>query len=92
MVRPAKTRHLLVKSLKEMSLSHDEIYTALEQTAPMWILMETQIASGIFPQCVESIGPWKNRIVSFLPGHGAGVTRNPVFIENFTTIVKYLLK
>ena len=90
-VEPAKCRHPLVSRLIPMDLPQDEIYTALEQTRPMWVLMNTTISSGTFPQCTESTSPWGGRVINFLPGHAATVTRDPALIANVRTLIDSLL-
>ena len=86
-----KCRHPLVGKLVDMELPQDEIYTALEQTQPLWILMDTTISSGTFPQCTESRSPWGGRVINFLPGHLPAVTRHPAFIANVKTLIDDLL-
>jgi len=90
-VTVSKTRHPLARRLNCMSLGKDEIYTELEQTAPLWILMETRVNGRSYPQCVETVTPGGSHIVSFLPGHAPEITANPVLIENVAIIMEYLL-
>ena len=83
----AKCRHRLVNKLVEMDLPKDEIYTGLEQTRPVWTLMNTTISTGTFPQCTESATPWGGRVINFLPGHDKSVTRHPDFIANVKLLI-----
>ena len=86
----AKCRHRLVNKLVEMDLPKDEIYTGLEQTRPVWTLMNTTISTGTFPQCTESATPWGGRVINFLPGHDKSVTRHPDFIANVKLLIDVL--
>jgi hypothetical protein len=90
-VVPCKTRHPLISVLKEMDFPEDEIYTDLENTNPVFHLMETAIPEGTFVQCCETVSPSGGKIVSFLPGHSPAVTDDPVFVQNITALIQYLL-
>lgn len=90
LVKRAKTRHVLASRLQDMNLPEDEIYTCLEHTCPTVSLLETTIEEGTFVQCCETVSPWGGKIVSFIPGHDAAVTSNPVLISNLTAILHYL--
>ncbi len=87
----AKSRHKLSGSLREFSLPEDEIYTALEQTAPLMTLMTADVNGKTFPQCSECLSPAGGRILSFLPGHKKECTENPVLIFNIIQLIQYLL-
>ncbi len=90
-IDPAKCRHPLVKKLVPIDLPPDEIYAELEQTQPLWILMNTRISEGTYPQCTESLSQWGGRVINFLPGHAPEATRNPALIANVRVLIDYLL-
>ncbi len=89
-VRRAKCRHPLAARLVEMDLPADEIYTGLEQTAPLWILLETVIGGETFPQCTESRTEWGGKVVNFLPGHRPEVVAHPGMTANLAVLIEYL--
>ena len=91
-VTRCKSRHPLTLQLQEMNLPEDEIYTNLELTAPVFGIMETTISEGTFLQCAETMTPHGGKIIHFLPGHSPVVTGDPLFIQNITTLINYLLK
>ena len=91
-VNVSKTRHPLAKLLKPIDFPTDEIYTNLENTCPYMRLMDTHIEEGTFVQCCEAVTPWGGKLVSFIPGHDAVATSNPLLIENLITIIDYLTK
>ena len=88
----SKSRHPLAAKLAEMDLPEDEIYTELENTCPVSIIMETRAAGMTSIQCCEAVTPWGGRIVSFIPGHKPEVTSSEVFIRNITVLIDYLTK
>ena len=90
-VKVNKVRHPLARKLVDMDLPKDEIYTRLEQTQMMWVLMSTTLADGTYPQCTESSTPWGNRVINFLPGHSPEVTRHPLYIRNLKRLIDDLL-
>lgn len=90
-IRVTKTRHPLAAKLRPFDLPEDEIYTALEETAPFMTLMDTVVNGETWPQCCETITPWHGRIVSFIPGHKPVCTENPDLVYNVETMVGYLL-
>ncbi len=87
----AKVRHELAAKLVPMDLPKDEIYTELEQTQPMWVLMSTEVNGKSYPQCVESANRWGGRVINFLPGHQTVVTRHPDYVANLKTLINDLL-
>lgn len=90
-VKISKTRHPLCKKLVEMDFSEaDEIYTVMEQTQPLWILMQTTISSGTHPMLTESVNQWGGKVINFMPGHKPSVTRHPDYIQNLKTLIAYL--
>jgi len=91
LVTVSKSRHPLAKKLVPMNFTEvDEIYTNLEQTSPMWVLMSTNISTGSFPQVVETINEWGGTVINILPGHFEAATTNPDFIANLKTLITYL--
>lgn len=86
-----KSRHKLIKKLKAFELPEDEIYTELEETAPVMNLMAVHMNDSTYVQCCETITPWKGLIVSFIPGHKYECTTNPDLIYNVKVLIKYLL-
>lgn len=86
-VTVSKVRSPLAARLCDMTLPEDEIYTRLEQTAPLLTLMETTLSAGTFPQCVESVNEWGGRVIGFLPGHRSAVTRNETYLANLKTLI-----
>ena len=91
-VEIAKTRHALAKKLRPLNLPEDEIYTELEQTSPIEILMTTKISGGTFPQAYETATPWGGRVIGFLPGHGPQVTRDPDVLYDILVLIDSLLE
>lgn len=91
-LKVCKTRHPLISKLIEIELPEDEIYVALEHTAPSLPLMETTIKEGTFVQCCETSSPWGGIILSFIPGHDPSVTTHPDVIKNITSLIAYLRK
>ena len=87
-----KTRHPLARRLHGFSLPTDEIYTDLEQTAPLDILMTTQVGGVTWPQLVETTSEFGGKIVSFLPGHAPEVTGNTETVKTVLTLIDYLLR
>ena len=87
-----KSRHPLAAQLRSFSLPEDEIYTALEETAPIMTLMTAKVNGETWPQCCETISPWKGRIVSFIPGHLPVCTENPDLVYNVELLIRYLRK
>lgn len=90
-IKVAKSRHPLVKQLREITLPEDEIYTALEETCPIMTLMSTVVNGETWPQCCEVITPCNGKIVSLIPGHKPECTRNPDLIYNLEVLIRYLL-
>ena len=70
----------------------DEIYADLEQTLPLWTLMQTTISVGTFPMLTESINQWGGKVINFLPGHNESSSRHPDYICNLKTLIDYLKK
>jgi len=85
-----KSAHPLAGKLCNFELPEDEIYTALEQTAPVMTLMECQVNGKSEFQCCEAISPWGGKIVSFIPGHKPECTENPILLRNIETLLEYL--
>lgn len=90
-VKVTKSRHPLVKVLRNFDLPEDEIYTALEETAPIMTLMTAAVNGETWGQCCETISPWNGKIVSFIPGHRPECTGNPDLVYNVETLIRYLL-
>ena len=90
-VRLSKCRHSLAGQLVPFELPEDEIYTALEQTAPFWTLLECDVEGRTFPQCTESFTPWGGRVVNFLPGHRAECVSSPGIAADAEILCRYLL-
>ncbi len=90
-LRIAKSSHPLCERLRAVELPDDEIYINLEQTAPVHVIMDTQIEEGIFPQCHESVTPWGGRIIAFIPGHEKAVTSHLDVIYDIRVLIDYLL-
>lgn len=86
-VEVCKCRHPLCRRLQPMDLPEDEIYTQLEQTCPVWSLLQTTLASGTFVQCHEALTPWGGRMVGFLPGHRPEVVRLPALVDNVRILI-----
>ena len=91
-VAVSKTRHPLAAQLRPFSLPTDEIYTNLEQTAPVTVLLETTIDEGTFPQAYMTESPFGGKIASFIPGHAPHAFDNPELLHNVHTMIDYLLK
>ncbi|MCP3966143.1 MAG: hypothetical protein GY750_04220 [Lentisphaerae bacterium] len=89
-IKVCKTRHPLAAQLKKINLPEDEIYTSMEQTCPVSVVMDTTFELGTFPQCYETATPWGGKIVGFIPGHSPAATSNPELIYNIKTIINYL--
>jgi hypothetical protein len=89
-VEVAKCRHELCSKLESIDLPADEIYTELEQTCPVSVLMQTKIEEGTFPQCYECATSWGGRIIGYLPGHKVEVTSSPEFICNIKVLLDYI--
>ncbi len=90
-VKVAKCRHPLCRQLQDMFLPEDEIYTALEQTAPAWILLQTTTDEGTFPMGYECTTPYGGRLVGFLPGHKKEVCQDPQVVNNVKVLIDSLL-
>ena len=90
-VRLSKYRHTLTAQLVPFELPEDEIYTALEQTGPLWTLMECDVNGRTFPQCTESFTPWGGRVINFLPGHRAECVNSPGLTADAELLCRYLL-
>ena len=90
-VKVTKTRHPLAAKLREIELPNDEIYTALEETAPIMTLMATTVNGETWPQCCETVSPWRGLIVSFIPGHLPVCTENPDLVYDVEVLIRYLL-
>ncbi|MPM80883.1 hypothetical protein SDC9_127934 [bioreactor metagenome] len=86
-LRIAKVRHPLAAQLCEGELPEDELYTELEQTAPLTILIHAVTATGIFPQMAETVTPAGGRILSFLPGHARECATHPVIRRNVAAAI-----
>jgi len=86
-VTVTKSRHPLCARLQPMDLPADEIYINLEQTGPVWTLMETHTDEGTFPQVYETATPWHGRLIGFIPGHAAAVTIHPVVLADLNIII-----
>ncbi len=90
-VELCKCRHPLTGKLKPFRLPKDEIYTALEQTAPGTVLMQTRLREGTWPQCMETLTPSGGRILAFLPGHAPKAVRNTALVRDAVILIDYLL-
>jgi hypothetical protein len=90
-VTVSRSRHPLCKKLKPVSLPTDEIYIHLEQTCPIYSLMETTTDEGTFVQAYESTTPWGGRILAYLPGHLPEVVRAPDMVHNVRVLLDDLL-
>lgn len=86
----SKCRHPLCRKLKPVSFPVDEIYTELEQTCPVAVLMQTTTDEGTFPQCWECTTPWGGKILGLLPGHNAEAFDAPGFMDNVMTLYQEL--
>ena len=91
-LRITKNSHPLSSKLVPFALEADEIYTELEQVSPVFVLMDTFIEEGVYPQCAETITPWNGKFVSFIPGHSVEAASNPALIQNITAIINYLIE
>jgi hypothetical protein len=87
----SKCRHPLCRAMRPMDLGEDEIYTRLEQVAPVTVLMETTTLEGTFAQCWENATPWNGRVIGFLPGHRKEIVQNPALVENVARLIEALL-
>ncbi len=92
LVVPAKSSHTIVKELKSFELKNDEIYTKLEKTQPVDVLMETTIDEGTFPMAFVSKNEWGGKVLGFLPGHKPESFENKELIHDVKTIIKYALE
>ena len=90
-VRLCKSRHPLTAKLRPFDLPEDEIYTALEQTSPVFFLMECDVAGRTFPQCTESFTPWGGRVINFIPGHRELCVSSPGLTADAAELIRYLL-
>lgn len=91
-VQISKTRHPLCSRLVPMTFNEaDEIYSNLEQTRPLWILMHTTLSTGTQPMLTESINQWGGKVINFLPGHQKSATKHPDYIRNLNTLIDYSL-
>ena len=91
-LRITKNSHPLSLKLVPFALEADEIYTEMEQVSPVFVLMDTFIEEGVYPQCAETITPWNGKFVSFIPGHSVEAASNPALIRNVTAIINYLIE
>jgi len=91
-VTVAKTRNPLAAKLKPFSLPTDEIYTNLEQTAPVSVLLETKIEEGTFPQAYTCQSPYGGKIACFIPGHASHAFESPELVHNAHVLIDYLLE
>ena len=90
-VEVSKNRHPLCTKLVPMKFEQpDEIYANLEQTLPLWTLMQTTISCGTCPMLTESTNQWGGKVINFLPGHKDSSTRHPDYIRNLKTLIDYL--
>ena len=85
-----KTCHPLGKKLRDFHLPEDEIYTDLEETAPIMTLMTTDTAGKTYPQCCETISPAGGRLISFIPGHKPECTANQDLLFNIELLISFL--
>ena len=85
-----KVRHPLTANLQEFELPSDEIYTHLEQVAPIMTLMECTVENRTWPQCWENFSPWGGRVIGFLPGHALDAIKQPGMIHNITCLIDWL--
>lgn len=91
LIRISKSRHPLAAVLEPMALPQDEIYAGLEQTAPLWMLMETTVNGENCLQGAESRTEWGGRVINFLPGHLPAVTTHPLYLANLRRLIDHLL-
>lgn len=89
-LKVTKTRHPLARRLQGFALPADEIYTDLEQTGPLEILMTANVGGVTWPQLVETTSAQGGKIVSFLPGHAPEVTGNADLMQTVLTLINYL--
>lgn len=90
-IRQAKSRHPLVSRMIPFDCPEDEIYIHLEQTRPIWVLLETTIAEGTFPMayaCETHVG---GKVFGFLPGHRPEVVSSEPVVENVSILINALL-
>jgi hypothetical protein len=91
-VKVVNAGHALSKELKGFKLENDEIYTMLEKTGPLDILMETTIAEGTYPMAYVSKNQWNGTVLGFLPGHRQESLENVELIYDVKTMINYVLK
>jgi hypothetical protein len=91
-VVPAKGNNKLIKELKGFELKNDEIYTKLEKTQPVDVLMETTIEEGTFPMAFVLKNEWGGKVLGFLPGHKPESFENAELIHDVKAIINYALK
>jgi hypothetical protein len=89
-VKVAKTSHPLAGELEPFDLPTDEIYTELEQTCPITVIMETTTTEGTFPQAYVARSPWGGKIAGFIPGHCPEAFESPALIKNIRAIMDWL--
>jgi hypothetical protein len=90
-VVPASCRHPLAARLPSFDLPADEIYTRLEQTCPVWVLMESRSSHGVHPACHLHRRRDGGLVAGFLPGHRPEVTRHPSVRTCVRMLAEHLL-
>ena len=82
----------MVPELEGFSLENEEIYTKLEQTVPVEVLLETKTDGGSFPMAYILRNEWGGMVAGFLPGHGEKSFENRKMAHDIRTIMRFLLK
>jgi len=91
-VIPTNSSHAVIKELKSFGLKNDEIYTKLDQTQPVDVLMETKIEEGTFPMAYVSRNQWGGKVLGFLPGHKPESFDNAELVHNVKAMIHYALE
>lgn len=86
----SKTPHPLVAKLEPIDFPTDEIYIELEQTGPVWTLMQVKTDEGTYPQAYLCQNQWGGQVAGYLPGHKPEVVALPANIANMRTLVEHL--
>lgn len=89
-LKRSKTPHPLATRLVPIDFPSDEIYIELEQTRPIWTLMQVTTDEGTYPQACLSQTQWGGAVGCYLPGHAPLLVSLPQNTHNVREFVNWL--
>jgi type 1 glutamine amidotransferase len=96
-VVPVNSRHPLSGELEGFDLKNDEIYTKLQRSGSIEVLMQTTLErltpnEATYPMAYVFKNEWGGTVFGFLPGHKPESFENAGLIHDVKTMISFALK